>query len=96
MLQRLVAILVSLTFVAALAASPNTSPSGPGLSATQIVDKNVAARGGLQAWRAVQTITMEGKMGVGGNQRATLSVPMRSMKSGEHVAPQRPAEEVQS
>jgi len=36
------------------------------LSATQIVDKNVAARGGLQAWRAVQAMSWAGKMDAGG------------------------------
>ena len=40
-----------------------------GLTAAQIVNKNVAARGGLKAWRAVQTITESGKMGAGGDQR---------------------------
>jgi hypothetical protein len=35
----------------------------------------VEARGGLQAWRTVQTMTMSGSMGVGGNQRSTLAVP---------------------
>jgi hypothetical protein len=40
----------------------------PSLSAEQIVDKNVAARGGLQAWRAVQTLSLSGKMQAGGNR----------------------------
>jgi outer membrane lipoprotein-sorting protein len=35
------------------------------LSASEIVDRNVAARGGLAAWRAVQTITWKGKMDAG-------------------------------
>lgn len=40
-----------------------------GLTAAQIVTKNVAARGGLKAWHAVQTLTESGKMGAGGDQR---------------------------
>ena len=32
------------------------------LTAAQLIDKNVAAKGGLQAWRAVQTMTFSGKM----------------------------------
>jgi hypothetical protein len=36
-----------------------------GLSAAQIVDRNVAARGGLTAWRAVKTLSMSGKMDAG-------------------------------
>ena len=36
------------------------------LSAAQIVDKNVAARGGLSAWRSVQTMSESGKVDAGG------------------------------
>jgi hypothetical protein len=59
------------------------------------VDKNVAARGGLQAWRAVQTMSMEGKLGAGGNQRAALPVPVTDPKAKQAILPQRPAQEVQ-
>lgn len=34
-------------------------------AAAPIIEKNVAARGGLQAWRAVQTMSMSGKMDAG-------------------------------
>jgi hypothetical protein len=40
-----------------------------GLTAEQIVNKNVAARGGLTAWRAVQTLQESGKMAAGGDNR---------------------------
>jgi outer membrane lipoprotein-sorting protein len=62
------------------------------LSATEIVDKNVAARGGLQAWRAVKTVTMSGKMDAGGNQRPTLPTP--GVKRPAQV-PQTPVDQVQ-
>jgi hypothetical protein len=42
------------------------------LTAAQIVEKNVAARGGLQAWRAVQTLSMSGKLEAGGTQNTEL------------------------
>jgi outer membrane lipoprotein-sorting protein len=42
------------------------------LTAAQIVDRNVAARGGLQAWRAVQTLSFAGKMEAGGKQNTEL------------------------
>lgn len=47
-----------------------TAPASPQkpvakLTAVQIVDKNVAARGGLQAWRAIHTMTFKGKMDAG-------------------------------
>ena len=64
------------------------------LSAAQIVDKNIAARGGMKAWRAVQTLSEEGKMGVGGNQRATLQVPMPN-KEGKIPGDLRPKTEVE-
>jgi len=70
-------------------------PSGANLSASAIVDKNVAARGGLQAWRAVHTMSFAGKMGAGGNRRAALPVPAPDRKSGRLVLPTRPADEVQ-
>jgi hypothetical protein len=37
----------------------------PALSADQIVEKNVAARGGLDAWRRVQSMSLTGKLDAG-------------------------------
>ena len=45
------------------ATAPALRPSS--LSAEQIVAKNVVARGGLEGWRAVQTMTMSGKLDAG-------------------------------
>lgn len=42
------------------------------LTAAQIVDRNVAARGGLQAWRGVTNVTLAGDMEAGGKQNAKL------------------------
>jgi hypothetical protein len=88
MFRSLLGIVISTAFAVTLAAS-----SQAGLSAAQIVDKNVAARGGLQAWRQVHTLSLEGKMGAGGNQRAALSVSGANSK--ELALPHRPAEEPQ-
>jgi hypothetical protein len=57
----------------ALGAQAQGSPTAPRLTAAQIVDKNVAARGGLQAWRSVQTLSMSGKMDAGGNNQPTIT-----------------------
>jgi hypothetical protein len=38
------------------------------LIAAQVVGKSIAARGGLQAWRAVQAMTVTGKMDAGAEQ----------------------------
>jgi len=57
--------LLSFAAVAAGAAPAN-------LTAEQIVEKNVAARGGLGAWRAVETLTLSGTMDAGGTQNHAL------------------------
>jgi hypothetical protein len=80
-------------------ASSAETPQSQGqakLSAATIVDKNVTARGGLQAWRAVQTMSLSGTLGAGGNQRATLIAPAPvspSHKGFETTIPKRPKEE---
>ena len=53
------------------AMSSNATPAAT-LSAAQIVDKNIAARGGLQAWRAVKTLTLSGQMDAGGKKNWQL------------------------
>lgn len=47
------------------------------LTATQIINKNVAARGGLKAWRAVQTLTLSGRVEGGGKKNETLPFVMK-------------------
>lgn len=97
MLRKTLAILISTAFALSLEAAPGTPPTVPKLSAAEIVDKNVAARGGLQAWRIVQTLSLTGKLGAGGNQRAALTVPVPGGRQGNalQAVPQRPVEEVQ-
>ena len=93
MLRRFLIVSLSLGFCISLAASSNTASPRAQLSAAEIVGKNVAARGGLQAWRAVQTLSLQGKMGAGGNQRGTVALPIPNPK--EIVLPHRPVEEAQ-
>ena len=69
------------------------SQSLPKLTADQIIEKNVAARGGLQAWRAVQSLSMSGKMDAGGNDSATRPVP--GVRTGGVQLPKRPAQQAQ-
>ena len=96
MLRRMLAVLIFPAFALSLLAGPDTPVAVPKLSAAAIVDKNVAARGGLQAWRSVQTMTLTGKLGAGGNRRATLSVPVPGGHTPQGAdLPQRRAEEVQ-
>jgi outer membrane lipoprotein-sorting protein len=63
-------VLLLLAIQVAVAADVADTPAT--LTAAQIVDKNVAARGGLQAWRAVHTLSMSGKLEAGGTQNTEL------------------------
>lgn len=94
-MRKIYGIFTLVILAASLVLAADTQSAPAGLSAAQIVDKNVAARGGLQAWRAVQTLSLEGKMGAGGNQRATLHVPVANSKEAANSLPRRPAEEAQ-
>jgi hypothetical protein len=94
-MRKVFGILTLVILPASLVLAADTHSAPAGLSAAQVVDKNVAARGGLQAWRAVQTLSLEGKMGAGGNQRAMLHVPMANSKEVANTLPRRPAEEAQ-
>ncbi len=63
-------VLLLLAIQVAIAADVADAPAT--LTAAQIVDKNVAARGGLQAWKAVHTLSMSGKLEAGGTQNTQL------------------------
>jgi hypothetical protein len=78
----------SLILAACLAEAAAAAPAK--LSAAEVITKNVAARGGLEAWRAVQTMSLSGKMGVGGNQRATLQLPTQGQVTVGTRTPERP------
>lgn len=95
MMRKIYGIFTLLTLAVSLVLAADKQSAQANLSAAQIVDKNVAARGGLQAWRTVQTLSLRGKMGVGGNQRATLNVPIANSKEVANTLPRRPTEEPQ-
>ena len=82
-----------LAFVQLSIAGTETKAPAPKMTAAAIVDKNVAARGGLAAWRSVQTMEMKGTLEAGGNDRSAISVP--SDKQLMKVIPQRPKEQAQ-
>lgn len=66
-----------------------TAQSAPKLTAAQIVEKNIAARGGSQAWRSLQTMTWKGKMDVGAGDSVARSrnVAMNSMRQARAANP---------
>ncbi len=49
------------------------APVLPALTVAQIIDKNVAARGGLAAWQGVKTMSWKGTMGAGGRTYMTVT-----------------------
>src|ERR1700741_75239 len=64
---------IGLLISMSLALIGGASPQAPAkLTAAQIVDKNVSAKGGLEAWRAVQTMSFSGKMDAGGKSKTQL------------------------
>jgi hypothetical protein len=72
----------------ARSAPPALAVSLPTLSAQQIVERNVAARGGLQAWQGVSSMSMVGKLDAGkqrqdGGQIALVSKQERSKAKAE-------------
>ena len=88
----LCAVLVSALFPQ-LMFGVDTKARASQLTATQIVEKNVAARGGLTAWRGVKALEMKGKLDAGGNDRSTLAVSVEQADS--KAAPKRPKDQVQ-
>ncbi len=67
-------------FALALSAAMATvvSPAFPqGLTVDQIIEKNIAARGGMKAWRDIQTLTMTGKMDAGSKKNVQLPFALK-------------------
>jgi len=52
----------------------------PALSATEIASRNAVARGGLQAWLKVQTLSESGTLTAGGDQRRAASPEVPGVK----------------
>ena len=68
--------LLSCTFLSLAvcwATGADTPKPGAKLSAAEIVDRNVAARGGLSTWQTVQAITWKGKMDAGAGDSVARS-----------------------
>lgn len=60
--------------LAAAGAAGKSNTKAPRLSAAQVIRKHVAARGGLAAWRAVQALTLSGKMDAGAGDSVARSM----------------------
>jgi outer membrane lipoprotein-sorting protein len=92
-----------LFLVVSLASFPALTAKGAPatLTAAQIVEKNIAARGGLQAWRAVQTLSWSGKLDAGAGDSIERSRRFAAQNQGKlsptNMDPTsaKPAEQVQ-
>src|ERR1700680_1312874 len=82
-------LLICLGFAQLATAAESPAPS-PRLSAEQIVERHVAARGGLQAWRAVQTLAVSGTMDAGSGDSVERST--RMARGGVGATVKAPAE----
>jgi hypothetical protein len=76
-MRRILFLACSAVALAASAATTGEVAPAAKLSAEQIVARNVAARGGLAAWRAVQTLTMSGQLDSGGKENLQLPFVMQ-------------------
>ena len=76
MLRKLLVVGMAFGFASSILMAENSTA----LTAAQIVNKNVAARGGLKAWRAVETLSESGKLGAGGDQRQAQSGGISGIK----------------
>ena len=86
-------ITLSLLFASAAYHATNLKAEPPiTLTATEIANKNIAARGGVEKWRAVQSLTMTGTMEAGGNTRTSLPTPLQ--KDRASMPGPRPPEQV--
>jgi hypothetical protein len=95
MLGEKLAMSAVLAMAVSMALAADTPSSRPTLSADEIVTRNVQARGGIKAWRAVQSLSWSGKLGAGGNQRTPLPVQVPGKGQNKLAVPARPKEEVQ-
>jgi len=75
-MKRYLHIAYSLTALAVLSTPAAYGAQPANLSAAQIVEQNVAARGGLNAWRKVYSMSMSGELDAGGKQDTKLPFVM--------------------
>jgi outer membrane lipoprotein-sorting protein len=84
MLKKAFKLSIILSICVPLAMMGAASPQAPAkLTAAQIIEKNVSAKGGLEAWRAVQTISFSGKVDAGGKQNVQLPFVLEKKRPGK-------------
>jgi hypothetical protein len=88
-------MLFAVPMMPSLAKSDSTKPPKKILSAQQIADKNAEVSGGLNAWMAVESITMSGKMEAAKIKQTppSSSEAQQVFEKGKRPHPQPPKEE---
>jgi len=71
---------LSLAAAAGAASTAGASHAPSPLSVDQIVERNIAARGGLAAWRAVKTLTIAGELDAGGKPNHALPFVLKEKR----------------
>ena len=66
------------------APAAESAPQLPKLTAAQIVDNNIAARGGAEAWKAVQSMQFSGKLDAGHGDNVARA--MRMVNAGKKAS----------
>ena len=92
MFSKTLALFTVLVVASSVALATDAPQPQAKLSAAEIADRNVAARGGLQAWRAVHTMVMNGNMEAGGNNGPVIPTQVRRGTKAT-MPPPRPAEQ---
>src|SRR3984893_5091814 len=72
MLRKMVLPIIIVLLAVPLIVVADSTTAPVDLTAAQIVERNISARGGLQAWRGVKTLSMSGKLDAGGKQKGQL------------------------
>jgi hypothetical protein len=77
--------LLPVWITAAVAAEPRAAAGAPALTVQQIVERNLAARGGAAAWAAVRTMQISGKLDAGHERKdgGTVVTSLQQAKAHE-------------
>jgi hypothetical protein len=76
----LLSLAAATTGYGAATVAAHAPPAPAALSVDQIVERNVAARGGLAAWRAAKTLTIAGEMDAGGKPNHALPFVLKEKR----------------
>lgn len=87
MLRRAIVFGLILVLADSLGFASDAKASSATITAAEIASKNAEARGGLQAWRTVQTLSESGSLTAGGDQRVPTAAPIPGVKRPADVKP---------